>query len=98
MLDKLKILLDMTGTDGDDELLKLLLSDATQEVLDYTRRKEMISELETVVLRLAVVYYNRIGAEGQSGHTEGGISRTFETDIPPDLRRRLNRYIKVRVI
>lgn len=98
MLDKLKILLDMTGTDGDDELLKLLLSDAKQEVLDYTRRKEMISELETVVLRLAVVYYNRIGAEGQSGHTEGGISRTFETDIPPDLRRRLNRYIKVRVI
>ena len=98
MLDKLKILLDMTGTDGDDELLKLLLSDATQEVLDYTRRKEVISELETVVLRLAVVYYNRIGAEGQSGHTEGGISRTFETDIPPDLRRRLNRYIKVRVI
>ena len=34
---------------------------------------------EDLQFRIAMDLYNKIGAEGETGHTENGISRTFES-------------------
>lgn len=97
MLDKLKILLGIS-INSEDELLNLFLDIAADTVMNYTRRSALITELESAVLRLAVVYYNKQGAEGQTSHSEGGVSRSYDSEIPEDIRMVLNRYIKARVI
>jgi hypothetical protein len=33
--------------------------------------------------------YNRLGSEGEAARSEGGISQTFCTDIPDDIKRQL---------
>ena len=40
---------------------------------------------------LAVVAYNRLGAEGETARTEGGVSRTL-TDLPVGLTRALDAW------
>ena len=51
-----------------------------------------------VCLDLGVLYYNRLGAEGESGRSEGGIRRDFGSlnqDLPRSLLTELNRYTRV---
>ena len=44
------------------------------------------------MIKLAVIYYNRLGNEGESSRTEGGISQSFVTDIPADIKKQLDNY------
>ena len=97
MLNQLKLLLGDTEAEN-DELLSLLLSRAEQSILTYTRRNVLLPELKYIAVSLALAAYNRMGAEGQKSRTEGGVSRTFEVDIPAEVKTQLNRYIKARVI
>ena len=75
----------------DDALLSDLLSEAAQFLCAYTRRSELPAELEDAVLRVAVILYNRMGMEGESAHSEGGVSRTAEA-LPEDLKGWLNAW------
>ena len=44
-------------------------------------------------IEIAAYMLNKRGAEGETAHTEGGTSRTFETgDIPISLRARITAY------
>lgn len=97
MLNQMKLLLGDTEA-GNDELLSLLLSRAEQSVLTYTQRNVLLPELEYIAVSLALAAYNRMGAEGQQSHTEGGVNRSFEVDIPAEVKTQLNRYIKARVV
>lgn len=86
MLDKFKLQLGIKfDDDSEDDLLGLLLDDATEDVLIWTNRTELPVSLESVVRQVAVIRYNKQGAEGQSSHSEGGISRSFE-DLPKGLQ------------
>ncbi len=91
-LEKLKI---MTG-ESDENLLSLLLEDASAFVLSYTNRSKMIPQLERPVRDLAVIAYNRMGTEGESGRSEGGESYSFDT-APKSIYDVLNNYRLVRV-
>jgi hypothetical protein len=45
---------------------------------------------EHVQLQIAVELYSKMGAEGQTAHSENGISRTYEAaDISPSLLKRI---------
>jgi hypothetical protein len=45
---------------------------------------------EHIQLQIAVELYSKMGAEGQTGHNENGISRTYEAaDVSPSLLRRI---------
>lgn len=81
-----------------DHILRLVWEQALNAVLGYTRRSQLSPPLISVVIRLAVIYYNKLGAEGETARTEGAVSRSFESGIPEDIRTILNRYIKVRVL
>lgn len=91
-LEKLKIL---TG-EGDDKLLSLLLSDAEEYVLAYTCRTHLIPQLEKPVRDLALIAYNRMGTEGETGRSEGGGSYSFDS-APKQIYDVLNRFRLARI-
>lgn len=91
-LEKLK---KLTG-EKDDELLQVLLEDATAWVLAYTNRTRLVSGLDKTVRDLAVIALNRMGTEGEAARTGSGESYTFE-DAPKQVYDVLNRYRLARV-
>lgn len=86
-IEKLKLL---TG-ESDEDLLSLLLADATEYVLGYTNRTEIPTALNKPVRDLAVIAYNRMGTEGETGRSEGGESYSFDA-APKQIYDVLDRY------
>ena len=91
-LEKLK---KLTG-EKDEELLQILMEDATAWVLAYTNRTRLVSGLDKAVRDLAVIALNRMGTEGESARTGSGESYTFN-DAPKQIYDTLNRYRLARV-
>lgn len=85
----------LTG-ERDEELVEVVLEDATDWVLAYTGRKKMIPELKKTVRDLAVIAINRMGTEGESSRTGAGESYNFD-NAPKQIYDVLNRYRLVRV-
>lgn len=85
-LEKLK--LKLGSVDASDELLDLFLSDAEEFILETTHLAELPERLLSSQVDLAIIAYNKQGIEGQSSHSEGGISRTFE-GIPDSIMRKI---------
>ena len=48
-------------------------------------------------MRVAAILYNRMGMEGESSHSEGGVVRTAEM-LPEDLKRWLNGWRVARTL
>ena len=88
-IEKLKLI---TG-EGDDKLnlLSLLLSDAEEFVLSYTNRTVLPDGLKKPVRDLALIAYNRMGTEGETGRSEGGESYSFDA-APKQIYDVLDRY------
>ena len=85
----------LTG-ERDEELVEVVLEDATDWVLAYTGRKKMIPELKKTVRDLAVIAINRMGTEGESSRTGAGESYNFD-NAPKQIYDVLNRYRLARV-
>ena len=85
----------LTG-ERDEELVEVVLEDATDWGLAYTGRKKMIPELKKTVRDLAVIAINRMGTEGESSRTGAGESYNFD-NAPKQIYDVLNRYRLVRV-
>lgn len=71
-----------------DALLTSLLSDAAALICALTWRAAVPPELENAQLRLAVIFFNRMGMEGETEHTEGDVRRA-QQDLPDALRREI---------
>ena len=91
-LEKLK---KLTG-EKDEELLQVLMEDATAWVLAYTNRTRLVSGLDKTVRDLAVIALNRMGTEGEAARTGAGESYTFD-NAPRQVYDVLNRYRLARV-
>lgn len=78
-----------------DALAEALLEDARDAILAYTERTELPAVLVGAQVQLAVVYYNRMGAEGETSHSEGGVSRGMES-LPADIEAQIRPY-KLRI-
>lgn len=79
---KLKKRLNISGND-EEELLKDFLDSAKAEIL--ARRypfgnypKGLDIRYADLQVRIAIVMYNKQGAEGQKSHSENGVSRSYE--------------------
>lgn len=75
----------------DDALLNDLLAEAGAFICAYTHRDEVPAALEDAQVKIAAIAFNRMGMEGESAHSEGGVSRTAES-LPEDLKRWLNSW------
>ncbi len=86
-------------TNEDDViLLNQLLEDAETEILDYCNRDVLLPRMLGLQRELAIVYYNRLGSEGESSRSEGGVSVSYSTDIPENIKRRLNSYRRLKAV
>ena len=77
---------------NEDNRLKLIIMNAREIILNrryisYSKRPEEFPlQFVMTSIAVAIYIYNRIGAEGEIAHSEGGISRSYkETDIPNSL-------------
>lgn len=73
-------------------LLTELVKESIAQVLDYTGQTKLVGSMDIYVKKLAVINYNRLGIEGETQRSEGGITNYLETGIPKDIRQGLNSY------
>lgn len=93
-VEKLKNRLNEEDTD----LLKQLLEDAEAEILDCCNRDVLLPRMLGLQRELAIIYYNRLGSEGESSRSEGGVSVSYSTDIPENIKRRLSSYRRLKAV
>jgi hypothetical protein len=76
------------------------LEDAKLLILDYTNRTadEWLPVMEVYQRQLAATLENREGTEGETTRSEGGISRSFETDIMAPFKKPLMKYVKIKAV
>lgn len=84
-LEEVRLLLGIT-TNVKDDLLSLLIKNATTQVLSYlTIPDDLIlvvpDELSYIVSELVVIRYNRIGSEGLTNESVEGYSATYSDDM-----------------
>lgn len=78
------------------ELLWLLIEEAEGIVLNrrypfgVPEGAVVEEQYEHVQIRIALELYSKMGAEGQTSHSENGISRSYEAaDVSPSLLKRI---------
>ena len=77
----------------DDELLSMYLDIAAEKILNRRypfRRPDNVDvepQYQQIQIEIAVFLFNKRGIEGESLHSENGVSRSFglSTDVPPEL-------------
>ena len=93
-VEKLKVRLN----EEDIALLEQLLEDAEFEILDYCNRDVLLPRMLGLQRELAIIYYNRLGSEAETSRSEGGITVSYSTDIPENIKRRLNSYRRLKAV
>ena len=96
-LEKLKIRLEIKDTNQDD-LLNMILEDAESEILDFCNRDTLPLRAEPLQRELAIIYYNRLGSEGESSRSEGGVSVSYSTEIPENIKNRLIAFRRLKLV
>lgn len=91
--EKLTMLKSMTE-ETDNDVLSTYLTLAKGVVLSraypYTEEDTVPAKYDTVQVEIAAYMLNKRGAEGETAHSENGVSRSYEDgDIPPTLLRRI---------
>ena len=91
--EKLTMLKSMTE-ETDNDVLSTYLTLAKGVVLSrayhYTEEDTVPVKYDTVHVEITAYMLNKRGAEGETAHSENGVSRSYEDgDIPPTLLRRI---------
>lgn len=96
MLEQVKTLLGITD-DSKDNILSLLIEQATEEALTYTHQNS-IDNLLTAIVRMVVYNYNRNGTEGVDTEGYSGVSFAYSSDYPDNIMRLLRAQRKAVMI
>lgn len=96
-LEKLKIRLGISDN-GEDDLLNMLLEDAEGEILDFCNRDILPDKAQVLQRELAIIYYNRMGSEGEASRSEGGVSVSYSTEIPENIKSRLLAFRRLKLV
>lgn len=97
-LEKLAKSLDIKFEGNEYDKLTTLFEDAVLMIQDYTNREELNDVLYSYARKIAKIAFNMEGNEGETSRSEGGVSQSFLTDIPEEIKRSLNRYRRGKVI
>ena len=98
-LERLKI--RITGNDIEDKELEDILESAKTVIL--SRRfpfgeypKDIEPKYQDLQIRIAVEMFNKIGAEGETAHSENGVSRTYSSaSVSEELLREITPMVGV---
>ena len=89
--EKLTLLKAMVGESDTEEVLLAYLNIAGQKIINRafpygTETPEVPTRYDFLQCEIASYLLNKRGAEGQTGHSENGISRNYESaDVPESL-------------
>lgn len=99
--EKVKALKAMVGSSDSDEVLSTYLLLAGKKIIarvypyDQTVT-EVPVQYECLQLEIAAYMLNKRGAEGQTSHSENGISRSYENaDIPASMLKVVTPHVGV---
>lgn len=80
----------------DDDIRYILLDSAAEEIKNFCNIDEVPDELTGLQVEMAIRKYNRLGNEGETARTQGGISRTFTDEGITDAdKRRMYKFRKM---
>jgi hypothetical protein len=100
-LEKLTALRAMVGNSDTDEVLSAYLTLAGRKIIakaypykpDVT---EVPAQYDYLQVEIATYMLNKRGAEGQTSHTENGVTRQYENaDIPASMLKAITPYCGV---
>lgn len=89
--EKLQLLKAMVGESDTEEVLLAYLNIAGSKILNRafpygTEEAEVPTRYDFLQCEIAAYLLNKRGAEGQTGHNENGISRSYESaDVPESM-------------
>lgn len=75
-----------------DELLGSLLLKAENAILDRIGKDILPERLWELKASLALIYYNRLGTEGETKRKTGDVDISFDSGIPSEIEERLKNY------
>lgn len=81
------------------ELLTDMITDCMTELkdyLNYQESEELPAACGPIVKELVLIRFNRDGTQGEQSESNSGVSVTYLTDLPADLKRRIHRHRKMR--
>ena len=99
--EKLTALKAMVGGSDTDEVLSTYLLLAGRKVIAraFPYNDEVVevpAKYETIQLEIAAYMLNKRGAEGQTQHSENGITRQYENaDVPSSMLKAITPYCGV---
>lgn len=93
IIDNVKLLLGISDT-SQDELLNLLIENATEYAVSYTRNSKA-EELSGCIQRIVVYDYNRMKTEGLNSESYSGVSFSYAADYPESVLKPLRAHRKV---
>lgn len=99
--EKLSALKVMVGSDDTDEVLSAYLNIAGQKIINRAYPyKDDVSEVparyEALQIEIAAYLLNKRGAEGETSHTENGITRSYENaDVPASMLKPVTPHVGV---
>lgn len=99
--EKLATVKAMIGSDDTDEVLSTYLKLAARKIITraYPYDKEATEvpkQYDFLQCEIAAYMLNKRGAEGQTGHSENGISRQYENaDIPSSMLKGITPHVGV---
>lgn len=96
MIKDIKVLLNIDN-DAKDNLLNLLIEQATKEALDFTHTNDA-SKLNSSIIQMVVYKYNRLGTEGVDSENYSGVSLSYSADYPESILRGLKAKRRVVVL
>lgn len=97
MLEKIKLLLGLSG-DQEDELIMTLISLCKDEAYVYCNLPEYDSKLDYIIIQMVIERYNRMGSEGAESQSTDGISTSYTNFYSDKVVKLLNKNRKVKMI
>ncbi|CAM2361095.1 phage head-tail connector protein [Listeria seeligeri] len=92
----LRRLPDFEASGGDTLLLDDIIEEACEDTLSETNQTEISSSMESIVIDIAVIKYNRVGTEGLASDSQGGVSNSYLNEYPESLKRKIAKHRKMK--
>lgn len=96
-LNNLKLLLNIADT-SKDALLSLVYDGAASNFFEYTNQVEIPNAANSLIVKMAIVDYNRLGSQGLNSQSYSGVSESYINGYPADILSSLNKYRKLKVL
>ena len=98
MLEKIKLLLNVSDIDNLDELILTLITLCKEEAYIYCNLEKYDSKLDIVVTSMVIEKYNRMGSEGTLSQSASGASASYDSFYSDKVVRMLNKFRKVKMV